>query len=183
MGHFMHRLGQLTASAILIILVSPALAERPYTSDTTLERSLDVHDVRADGSDLETMEGVLRVETAQGISAAGAQRIAYRNGIDEVESIEASTIKPDGTEIKVPESEIRTQDEDSDGGTTEFNDTKYKVIVYPAVEVGSRVFYKAITIGRRPIQGSLVMTTCSLPTGIGNLGKYRSTYQPVCRSI
>jgi len=144
MGHFMHRLGQLTASAILIILVSPALAERPYTSDTTLERSLDVHDVRADGSDLETMEGVLRVETAQGISAAGAQRIAYRNGIDEVESIEASTIKPDGTEIKVPESEIRTQDEDSDGGTTEFNDTKYKVIVYPAVEVGSRVFYKAI---------------------------------------
>ena len=91
---------------------------------------------------------VLRVETAQGISDAGAQRISYRSSIDEVESIEASTIKPDGTEIKVPESAIRTQDEDSDGGATEFSDTKYKVIVFPAVEVGSRVRYK-VTINHR----------------------------------
>src|SRR5208283_37515 len=87
-------------------------------------------------------EVVLRVETAQGISDAGAQRLSYRSGVDEVESIEAATIKPDGTEIKVPESAIRTQDEDSDGGSTEFSDTKYKVIVFPAVEVGSRVHYR-----------------------------------------
>ena len=89
-------------------------------------------------------EFVLRIETPQGISDEGAQRISYRSSIDEVESIEASTIKPDGTEIKVPESAIRTQDEDSDGGATEFSDTKYKVIVFPAVEVGSRVRYKVI---------------------------------------
>ena len=59
-----------------------------------------------------------------------------------MESIEASTIKPDGTEIKLPESAIRTQDEDSSGGATEFSDTQFKVIVFPAVEVGSRVRYR-----------------------------------------
>jgi transglutaminase-like putative cysteine protease len=132
----------------LVALGAPAVAERPYTPDVALEKLVDIHDVRADGSDRETMEGVLRVESAQGISGAGAQRIDYRSSIDDVESIEASTIKPDGTEIKVPESAIRTQDEDSDGGATEFSDTKYKVIVFPAVEVGSRVRYK-VTINHR----------------------------------
>jgi transglutaminase-like putative cysteine protease len=132
----------------LLALAAPAVAERPYTPDATLEKSVDIHDVRADGSDRETMESVLRVETAQGISGAGAQRIDYRSSIDDVESIEASTVMPDGTEITVPESAIRTQDEDSDGGTAEFSDTKYKVIVFPAVEVGSRVRYK-VTINHR----------------------------------
>ena len=138
----MHCAGRLTAFVILLILVWPAFAERPYTPEVTAERYVSTHDVRADGTDRETTEFVLRVETPQGIPNVGAQRISYRNGIDEVESIEASTIKADGTEIKVPESAIRTQDEDSDGGATEFNDTKYKVIVFPAVEVGGRVRYK-----------------------------------------
>jgi len=139
---------RITSFLALVALAAPAVAERPYTPDVTLEKSVDIHDVRADGSDRETIEGVLRVDTAQGIAGAGAQRIDYRSGIDDVESIEASTIKPDGTEITVPESAIRTQDEDSDGGATEFSDTKYKVIVFPAVEVGSRVRYKA-TIDHR----------------------------------
>lgn len=132
----------------LVALASPASAERPYTPEVTVERYVNTHDVRTDGSDRETREFVLRIETPQGISDEGAQRISYRGSIDEVESIEASTIKPDGTEIRVPESAIRTQDEDSDGGATEFSDTKYKVIVYPAVEVGGRVRYK-VTINHR----------------------------------
>jgi transglutaminase-like putative cysteine protease len=128
----------------VLALAAPAFAERPYTPEVTAERYISTHDVREDGSDRETTEYVLRIETSQGVSNVGAQRIGYRSGIDEVESIEASTIKADGTEIKVPESAIRTQDEDSDGGATEFSDTKYKVIVFPAVEVGGRVRYKAI---------------------------------------
>jgi transglutaminase-like putative cysteine protease len=148
MGHFMSRLGRLTAAAIPMILISPAFAERPYTPEMTVERYVNTHDVRADGSDRETTEFVLRIETLQGVSDEGAQRISYRSSIDEVKSIEASTIKPNGTEIKIPESAIRTQDEDSDGGATEFSDTKSKVIVFPAVEVGGRVRYK-VTINHR----------------------------------
>jgi transglutaminase-like putative cysteine protease len=144
----MHLAYRLPPLLILGIVVSPAFAERPYTPEWTVERWVDTHDVRVDGSDRETFEGVLRIETAQGISDAGAHRIDYRSSIDNVESIEASTIKPDGTEIKVPQDAIRTQDEDSDGGATEFSDTKYKVIVFPAVDVGSRVRYK-VTIDHR----------------------------------
>lgn len=131
------------ASIGLIIYAAPALSERAYTPGVTVERAVNTHDVRADGSDRETTEFVLRIDTPQGISDAGAQRISYRSSIEDVDSIEASTIKPDGTEIKVPASAIRTQDEDSDGGATEFSDTKYKVIVFPAVEVGGRVRFRA----------------------------------------
>jgi transglutaminase-like putative cysteine protease len=140
----MRRNSWIKSLLVFAVLTAPAVAERPYTPNATLEKSLDTHDVRADGSDRETAEFVLRIETPQGISDEGAQRISYRSSIDEVEFIEASTIKADGTEIKVPESAIRTQDEDSDGGATEFSDTKYKVIVFPAVEVGGRVRYKVI---------------------------------------
>jgi transglutaminase-like putative cysteine protease len=140
--------GRFSSLVVLVALAAPAVAERPYTPEVAVERQVDTHDVRADGSDREILDVVLRVETEPGISDAGAQRIDYRSGIDDVESIDASTIKPDGTEIKVPESSIRTQDEDSDGGATEFSDTKYKVIVFPAVEVGSRLRYKA-TINHR----------------------------------
>ena len=132
----------------LVMLAAPAFAERPYTPEVSVVRDVVTHDVRADGSDRETTEYVFRIETPQGISDNGAQRISYRSSVDDVESIEASTIKPDGTEIKIPESAIRTQDEDSDGGATEFSDTKYKVIVFPAVEVGSRVRVRA-TINHR----------------------------------
>jgi transglutaminase-like putative cysteine protease len=131
-----------------VVAATPVFAERPYTPEMTVERYVNTHNVRADGSDRETTEFVLRIETLQGVSDEGAQRISYRSGIDEVKSIEASTIKPNGTEIKIPESAIRTQDEDSDGGATEFSDTKYKVIVFPAVEVGGRVRYK-VTINHR----------------------------------
>jgi transglutaminase-like putative cysteine protease len=141
---FMDCASRLTVLVLALIVVWPAYAERPYTPEVTAERYVSTQDVRADGTDRETTEFVLRVETPQGVQNVGAQRISYRNGIDEVESIEASTIEADGTEIKVPESAIRTQDEDSDGGATEFNDTKYKVIVFPAVEVGGRVRYKVI---------------------------------------
>jgi hypothetical protein len=126
----------------LVALTTPTIAERAYTPEATVVRFVSTHDVRVDGSDREIRDVVLRIETAPGISDAGAQRIEYRSGTEEVESIEAATIKADGTEIAVPERAIRTQDEDSDGGATEFTDTKYKVIVFPAVEIGSRLRYK-----------------------------------------
>lgn len=132
----------------LVVLAAPALAERPYVPVATVERYFDVHDVRIDGSDRESREVVIRVDTAQGISDVGAQRIEYRDSVDEVESIEAWTIKPDGTKIVVPDGAIRTQDEDGENGSSEFSDTKNKVIVFPAVEVGGRVAFR-VTINHR----------------------------------
>ena len=71
----MHCAGRLTAFVILLILVWPAFAKRPYTPEVTAERYVSTQDVRADGTYRETTEFVLRVETPQGIPNVGAQRI------------------------------------------------------------------------------------------------------------
>jgi hypothetical protein len=59
----------------LVALATPAIEERAYTPEATLVRFVSTHDVRADGSNRETTEVVLRIETPQGISDEGAQRI------------------------------------------------------------------------------------------------------------
>ncbi len=133
----------LVAVFSLVSITAPALAQRPYAPDTTVERFVQVHDVRADGSDTESTEYVFRVETPQGISDVGALRIGFRSDLDDVESIEAWTVRADGTTVTIPADSIRTQDEGTDGGTSEFTNMRYKVLVYPSVEVGSRVGYRA----------------------------------------
>lgn len=147
-GDFMQRFAHLAALLACAALTTPAAAQRPYTPEITIERYVSTHELRSNGSDRETTEYVARIETEQGVSDAGVERIGFRNDIDVVESLEASTIEPDGTEIKVPASAIRTQDEDSSGGATDFSDTKYKAIVFPAVQVGSRVRY-VVTVNHR----------------------------------
>lgn len=136
------RLSCLFATFSLLVVSAPALAQRPYKPDFAVERFVQIHDVRADATDTETTEFVIRVDTPQGVIGAGALRVSYRSDIDTVESIEAWTVRPDGTTVTIPADAIHTQDEGTDGGTSEFTTTHYKVIVYPSVEIGSRVGYR-----------------------------------------
>ncbi len=137
------RSAYLLAACSLFSIAAPAMAQRPYKPDAAVERFVQVHDVRPDGSDTESTEYVFRVETPQGISDVGALRIGFRSDLDDVESVEAWTVRADGTTVTIPADSIRTQDEGTDGGTSEFTNMKYKVLVYPSVEVGSRVGYRA----------------------------------------
>ena len=66
-------------------------------------------------------------------------------------SIEAWIIQPDGTKIIVPPESIRTQDEGTEGGNSKFSDKKYKVIVFPQVRVGSRLYWKFQSFVHTPL--------------------------------
>ena len=130
-------------ACVFVAFAHVAHAEKPYMPDETLERYIETHDVRADGSDRESLEVILRVDTPQGIEDDGVARISYQTSIDDLEDIAAWTIRPDGTELAVPAENIRTQAEGAEGGSSEFSDTQFKVIVFPAIEVGSRIHYLA----------------------------------------
>jgi hypothetical protein len=95
--------------------------------------------VRADGGYESTTEVQLKINTPQGVRSGGSQSVDYIASQDEVLSIEAWTIQPDGTKVTVPESSIRTQDEQADESAAKFSDTKLKVIIFPNVEAGSRL--------------------------------------------
>jgi hypothetical protein len=135
--------GAAALGVLLTLVPSSALAEQRYEPPISLERQVDTFIVNADGSYREIYESTVRIETPQAIVSEGAQRVAYSGSRETIKSIEAWIIQPDGTKIIVPPESIRNQDEDTGGGSSEFSDTKYKVIIYPQVRVGSRLYWKS----------------------------------------
>ena len=49
-------------------------AQRQYEPPATLERDHGVYTIKSDGSYVQTMERVFRVETAQGVEDTGSQQ-------------------------------------------------------------------------------------------------------------
>ena len=116
---------------------SLALAEQHYEPPVSTERLVDTFIVKADGSYRQIMEETLRIETPRGIRSQGTQYVGYPSSRETIESIEAWIFQPDGTKVIVPTASILDQDDN-----TEFSDYKYKVIIYPQVQVGSRLFLR-----------------------------------------
>ena len=145
----------LCRAAALVVLwalvTSLALAKQPYESPISVERIAGRYIVNADGSFHHISEQTIRIETPQAIDSMGAQRVAYSSSRETIESIEAWIIQPDGTKIIVPPESIRTQDEDTEGGSSKFSDTKYKVIIFPQVRVGSRLYWKYESFVHTPL--------------------------------
>jgi transglutaminase-like putative cysteine protease len=140
---------------VLVILcalvTSLAVAEQRYEPPISLERVVDSYVVNADGSYHQTCEVSIRIETPEAIVTDGTQRVAYPSSRETIESLEAWIIQPDGTKIIVPPESIRTQDEDTGDGGSRFSDTKYRVIVYPQVHVGSRLHWKSESLVHTPL--------------------------------
>ena len=106
-------------------------------------------EVNKDASFTQYFEEQDRVDTAQGIRMLGERKITYNATLEDVEVLEAYTLQPDGTRIVVPLDKIRTQDDvDEDGAS--YSDSKSKIIIYPKLEVGSQVYYRAKSVQHTP---------------------------------
>jgi transglutaminase-like putative cysteine protease len=139
-----------------------ARAERAYAPGVAIERFVETHDVRRDGSDVETREMVVRIETDEGVESEGTQSVEFRKAVDVIESLQAWLIKPDGTRIVLPASSVKTQAEEAQEGASQFTDTYSKTIVYPMVEVGSRVGYKVRINHRTTVFPGLFLSSFAL---------------------
>jgi transglutaminase-like putative cysteine protease len=106
--------------------------------------------VNKDGSSTEDMEVLKRVNTAQAIRGLGEQKISFNGTLETVEILEAYTVRPDGSKIQVAKDKIRTQDEKEEDGSSIYSDRKVTIIIFPNIEVGSQVYYKAKTVQHTP---------------------------------
>jgi transglutaminase-like putative cysteine protease len=127
------------------------MAQGAYEPPVALERFADTFDVNADGTYREVSDATLRIETPSGISDFGVQRVPYASSRETLEVLEAWIVQPDGSKIVIHPESIRTQEEGTDGGSTSFSDTKYKVIVFPQVRVGSRLHWKTQLVVHTPL--------------------------------
>ena len=131
----------------LLCLGTAALAQ--YKPSYTVVKSNSKYEVNRDASYTQYLEEQTRVDTPQGLRLLGERKITYNATLEDVEILEAYTIQPDGTRILVPLDKIRTQDEVEDDGAI-YSDSKSKVIIYPKLEVGSQVYYRAKSVQHTP---------------------------------
>ncbi len=155
---------------------APVAAADGYELPVVFDHMSDHYTVNADGSYRQVSEVTLRILTPQGVSSFSAPHISYASSREEIESIGASITQPDGTVTRVPADAIRTQEESTDGGSTEFSDTKDKVILFPKVRVGSVLTWTYSTVVHTPVFPGVFSQTSTFPP-YANVGHFELTVE------
>ncbi|MGF6725902.1 hypothetical protein P3T43_005287 [Paraburkholderia sp. GAS41] len=107
----------------------------PYTN----EGETQTYTVNADGSFSKLDSMTLQVNNEAGVARTAQQYIWFNRNMADVEIIEAYTTGADGVRHDVQPDEIRDVQEARSFDAPMFQDIQEKVIVFPAVEPGSRV--------------------------------------------
>jgi transglutaminase-like putative cysteine protease len=126
-------------------IASTAFAQ--YKSAYTTVKSVDIVDVKPNGGYTQIIERLYSVDTQQGIAGMGELRVDFNEKLEEMEVLEAYTLLPDGSRMDVPADKIKRQDGD---GREEYSDGKVLVIIFPKVDVGSQVYYRARRVQHTP---------------------------------
>ena len=113
-----------------------------YESVFTVEKHILTREVNADGTYTETEEELDKIETLKGIDALSQASFSYTKNMQTLEILDAYTIKPNGTKIKVTKEGIREKGDSLSDGADSFSDVKHKIIIFPDVTVGSMVYSK-----------------------------------------
>jgi len=127
-------------------VLGPAAAQ--YVPTLTVVRSVDSFHVLQNGEFTHLLERDLRIDTQQGVGQEGEQQLSFNSKLETLEILEAYTLQADGTRVDVPEDKIVTKDGDD---AAVYSDDKLRVIIYPKVEVGSRLVVKARAVQRTPV--------------------------------
>lgn len=139
----------LKISIILLLASNTGKSFADYLPPTTNERTVETITVKADASNVEIDESTILVETLKGVEDS-QKDIPYISSLASVEVLEAYTLQADGRKIRVPKDAIRTTVDQSSNGAPMFSDNKHKIIIFPDVKVGSRLYYKTRTVQRIP---------------------------------
>jgi transglutaminase-like putative cysteine protease len=135
------------AMASLMCICTSVFAQ--YKPAYSVVKSNSKFVINRDASYTQYLEEQTRVDTPQAVRMLGERKISYNSTLEDVEVLEAYTIQPDGTRIAVPLDKIRTQDDVEEDGAI-YSDSKSKVIIYPKLEVGSQVYYRAKSVLHTP---------------------------------
>jgi len=133
---------------LLSIYSSSVLADyKPSVSD---EKTIETITVKPNGSNVTEYENITLIETEKGVDSDSQQDIEYNSKTESVQVLEAYTLQADGKKIKVPKDGIRTTDDPISNGAPMFSETKHKVVIFPDVKVGSRLYIRYRNIEHTP---------------------------------
>jgi len=150
----MNKKALIMASAITLSPLYSTSAQETYRPPVTQERMITTVVVHANGTHEQTLENLVRIETELGVNEHGEQILSFNSSLETLEVLQAETITPKGERIAVEPNAIRTVEHELSGGAPMFSDMKNKVVIYPKVQVGSRIYLKARTFQHTPHFGN-----------------------------
>ena len=147
-----------------ISLIYSVLANAEYQPSFSFERYVKTITVHADGTDEVIEETLDKIETEKGIKSASQSDLSYIKGMETLQILDAYTIRPNGTKVKVKKENIRERDDPTSNGADMFSDTKHKIIVYPEVTVGSKIYSKVKTTNFKSLfKNNYIYSEVTLP--------------------
>ncbi len=124
-----------------------ALAAQVDT-ETTFYKA--VFKVNPDGTYTATIEHRQKALTQAGVEEIGQASMVYSESLQELEVLEAYTLKADGTKIPVPEDKIFVQAPPETQDAPTFSDNKVIQVVFPQVAVGDEVYVAWKLVQKEP---------------------------------
>ena len=136
---------------LLLAIFAPGMALAAFIPPITI--LLDHRDIelKPNAGFTRTTEWMVRIDTQQGVELNGQAKLYFDGKRAKQTIVEAYTIKPDGEKIPVAADRIKVRSSDTDELAPYFSDQMNTVIIYPQVEVGSKLYYKAVTVQNEPV--------------------------------
>lgn len=130
----------LVASLVGLCQASSFGQQASFTPDTTVLKNQITYVVQPDGRYTKEEVEELQINTDQGVKGRSQLRLPFSSTLQTLEVLQAYTVTKDGQRIDVKPDEIREQQSPASAGAPMFDDHRIKVVVFPAVHIGARLF-------------------------------------------
>lgn len=137
-------------STLFVIQLAPQALANNYETLAAYEKKITHVNINKDGSYEEVEEYTILIKSQQAVDAWSQAEISFSSDHQTLEVLEAYTILPDGQKIKVADNAIRTVDDEVSSGAAMFSDLKTKIIIFPNVKVGAKIYYKVKLVEHTP---------------------------------
>lgn len=138
------------------------LAQEAYRPSSVSNNERHLFVIHADKTHERYMSMTTEIMTSAGIEDRGETIISYNGTLETMEVTGASTKTKDGVKYPVAREKIRTLDDQLSSGA-EYSDMKHKVIIFPQVEVGSKLTFSAHSKQHTPHFGDQFFTVERFP--------------------
>jgi transglutaminase-like putative cysteine protease len=130
--------------AVALIAVDSLYAQEEGSSDDAVRivRIDAAYDINSDGTATIVVERAMSPLKQSAVNALGQQTVSFQDNMDEVEILEAYTLKQDGKRLDVTADRIVTQVLPAFASTPLYNDMKVKRIVFSDVAIGDQIVYR-----------------------------------------
>jgi len=143
---FLGKFNLLKSGIFLLVTIRLSLASAAYMPDQTIVFERNDFVIHSDATFENYYEKVIRINTQTGVEDNGEISLAFNQDLEALDVTQAYVLQPDGEIAYVRPEDIRTRDAYIDEDAPIFSGEKNVFIIFPRLQVGSKVHFKVRTL-------------------------------------